>query len=204
MPSLTTVTLVKGVAFSEKKSVHTRSPSPSSLSFLDITYALQRYLSFPLSFTSNPQQLLFSSTRNTALLATHVIYSPPIHSFDNPTNITPHNSKTPPSSTECTGLSTQENRYELLRLRAVLEVRKSELQVLVREHVVLVSSQLLIGHHSSLDYLDRWAVCGQRLGRSESAAWRFTRYAEMRNTHSSTKRTGIAEEKPWTEFLSKS
>ena len=71
-------------------------------------------------------------------------------------------------STERAGLGGEEGRSELLRLRAVLAVRKSELQVLVREHDVLVSSQLLIGHHSSLDDLDRWAVCGQRLGSSES------------------------------------
>lgn len=50
MPSLTTVTLSKRLAFLKKKTVHTKSPSPSSPSFLDITPALQRYLSFPLSF----------------------------------------------------------------------------------------------------------------------------------------------------------
>ena len=54
MPSLTTVSLVKEYAFSEKKTVHTKSPSPSSPSFLDITPALQQYLSSPLSFTHTP------------------------------------------------------------------------------------------------------------------------------------------------------
>ena len=51
MPSLTTVALNKYVAFHYKKTVHTKSPSPSSPSFLDITPALQKYLFFPLSFT---------------------------------------------------------------------------------------------------------------------------------------------------------
>ena len=52
MPSLTTVTLDKEYAFEYKKTVQAKSPSSSfSLSFLDITPALQWYLSFPLSFT---------------------------------------------------------------------------------------------------------------------------------------------------------
>ena len=51
MPSLTTVALYKGYAFSWKKTVHTKSSSPSSLSFLDITPALQQYLQFIVSFT---------------------------------------------------------------------------------------------------------------------------------------------------------
>ena len=50
MPSLTTVTLTKGWAFYYKKNTHTKSISPSSPSFLDITSALSRYL-FSLSFT---------------------------------------------------------------------------------------------------------------------------------------------------------
>ena len=50
MPSLTTVTLYKGWTFQYKKTVHTKSSSPSFPSFLDITPALQEYLSFPLSF----------------------------------------------------------------------------------------------------------------------------------------------------------
>ena len=44
MPSLTTVTLDKENAFKCKKTVHVKSPSPSSPSFLDITPALQYYL----------------------------------------------------------------------------------------------------------------------------------------------------------------
>ena len=52
MPSLTTVTLNKGSAFSEKKTIHTRSSFFSfSPSFLDITAALQEYLQFIVSFT---------------------------------------------------------------------------------------------------------------------------------------------------------
>ena len=54
MPSLTTVTLIEYYAFHNKKTVHTKSSSPSSPSFLDITPALQQYLSFPLSFTHSP------------------------------------------------------------------------------------------------------------------------------------------------------
>ena len=53
MPFLTTVTLNKGIAFTEKKTIHTKSSSPSSSSsFLGITPALQYYLSL-LSFTYN-------------------------------------------------------------------------------------------------------------------------------------------------------
>ena len=51
MPSLTTVTLNKKNAFKYKKTVHTKSSSSSSLSFLDITPALQYYLQFIVSFT---------------------------------------------------------------------------------------------------------------------------------------------------------
>ena len=51
MPSLTTVSLNKTWAFRFKKTALKKSPSPSPLSFLDITPALLRYLSFPLSFT---------------------------------------------------------------------------------------------------------------------------------------------------------
>ena len=51
MPSLTTVTLNKKNAFKYKKTVHTKSPSSSSPSFLDITPALQQYLQFIVSFT---------------------------------------------------------------------------------------------------------------------------------------------------------
>ena len=51
IPSLTTVTLTKGYAFSRKETLHTKSLSPSSPSFLDITRLLQTFLEFPLSFT---------------------------------------------------------------------------------------------------------------------------------------------------------
>ena len=54
MPSLTTVTLDR-CAFSKKKTVHTKSSSSFSPSFLDITPALQQYLSFPVSFTHHSQ-----------------------------------------------------------------------------------------------------------------------------------------------------
>ena len=53
MPSLTTVTLNKGAAFKHKKTIHTKSSSPSPPSFLDITPALQQYLQFIVSFTHN-------------------------------------------------------------------------------------------------------------------------------------------------------
>ena len=56
MPSLTTVTLPH--AFKRRKTVHTKSPSSSSPSFLDITPALQHYLSFPLSFTHDSASIL--------------------------------------------------------------------------------------------------------------------------------------------------
>ena len=51
MPSLTTVTLNDFFAFSEKKTVHTRSSSSSSPSFLDITPALRQYFLFIVSLT---------------------------------------------------------------------------------------------------------------------------------------------------------
>ena len=51
MPSLTTVTLNEYYAFKYKKTIHTKSVSPASPSFLDITPALRQYLYFPLSFT---------------------------------------------------------------------------------------------------------------------------------------------------------
>ena len=52
MPSLTTVTLNEYYAFKERITLHTKSPSSSSPSSLDITPALQQYLSFPLSSTN--------------------------------------------------------------------------------------------------------------------------------------------------------
>ena len=51
MPSLTTVVLDRGYAFRERRTAHTKSNSFSFPSFLDITSALQYYLSFPVSFT---------------------------------------------------------------------------------------------------------------------------------------------------------
>ena len=53
MPSFTTVTLTEGIAFKRSSTVHTKSPSPSSPSSLDITPALLQYLSFPLSSTNH-------------------------------------------------------------------------------------------------------------------------------------------------------
>ena len=58
MPSLTTVTLNKENAFKEKKTVHTKSSSSSSPSFLDITPALQQYVKYPLSFTHDSPSIL--------------------------------------------------------------------------------------------------------------------------------------------------
>ena len=48
MPSLTTVTLDKIWAFKCKKTVHVNSSSSSSLSFLDITPALESVLNAPM------------------------------------------------------------------------------------------------------------------------------------------------------------
>ena len=62
MPSLTTVVLFWGRAFTEKKAVHTKSVSSSSCSFLDITYALERYLRFTVSFTCNLHLCQFQSS----------------------------------------------------------------------------------------------------------------------------------------------
>ena len=69
MPSLTTVRLVKEYAFKFKKTIHTRSSSSSSPSFLDITYALQKYLQFIVSFTfpSQHQIAVFTSHNNSSL-----------------------------------------------------------------------------------------------------------------------------------------
>ena len=49
----------------------------------------------------------------------------------------------------------KEGAAVLLGLSTVLAVRQSVLHVLVSVHDVLVSSQVLIGHHSGLDDLDR-------------------------------------------------
>ena len=53
MPSLTTVTLVTAYAFYRKKTIHTKSSSSSSPSFLDISPALQSYFGFIVSSTRN-------------------------------------------------------------------------------------------------------------------------------------------------------
>ena len=62
MPSLTAFNLNNCSAFSWKETVHTKSPSPSSPSFLDITPTLQRYLSFPLSFTHDSSHVHYQLT----------------------------------------------------------------------------------------------------------------------------------------------
>ena len=67
IPSLTTVTLTKGWAFYYKKNTHTKSISPSSPSFLDITPALQQYLSFPLSSTHDSPSILSKRVIHTSL-----------------------------------------------------------------------------------------------------------------------------------------
>ena len=61
MPSLTTVSLDKDRAFKEKKTVHTKSSPSSPPSSLDITPALQQYLSSPLSSTHMFKQTAKSS-----------------------------------------------------------------------------------------------------------------------------------------------
>ena len=69
IPSLTTVVLDKREAFSYwEKDVHVKSSSSSSPSFLDITPALQQYLSCPLSFTHSFQS---SSTLSSLLYIAH-------------------------------------------------------------------------------------------------------------------------------------
>ena len=51
IPSLTTVALSGGFAFTELITVYTKSSSTSARSFLDITSALQEYVLFIVSFT---------------------------------------------------------------------------------------------------------------------------------------------------------
>ena len=58
MPSLTTVALNEYIAFSWKQTIHTKSSSLFSSSFLDITSALSYFLSFPLSFTHFSSMLI--------------------------------------------------------------------------------------------------------------------------------------------------
>ena len=77
MPSLTTVTLDKSRAFKEKKTVHTKSSSSSPASFLDITPALQQYLSFPLSFIHNSKPIRSSRSTTLSHPLNHIhIYNP--------------------------------------------------------------------------------------------------------------------------------
>ena len=78
IPSLITATLSKAYAFSEKKTIHTNSISSSSLSFLDITPALQQYLQFIVSFTI----LSHPNTKSPFSLHTTVApFLPHYHSF---------------------------------------------------------------------------------------------------------------------------
>ena len=78
MPSLTTVTLYKKWAFYKKKSVHTKSPSSSSPSFLDITSALRQYLQFIVSFTHHSHP----NTKSPFSLHTTITpFLPHYHSF---------------------------------------------------------------------------------------------------------------------------
>jgi len=67
-------------------------------------------------------------------------------------------------STECARLVSKEVGSVLLRLSTVLAMRESKLQVLVSEHDVLVSLQLLIGHNSGLDDLNRSVTSTVRSG----------------------------------------
>ena len=78
MPSLTTVTLNKYRAFSYKKTVHVKSSSSSSLSFLDITPALQYYFLFIVSFTRHSHP----NTKSPFSLQTTITpFLPHYHSF---------------------------------------------------------------------------------------------------------------------------
>ena len=78
MPSLTTVYLNKEKAFRLKKTLHTKSSSLSSPSFLDITPALQQYLQFIVSFT----HLSHPNTKSPFSLHTTItLFFPHYHSF---------------------------------------------------------------------------------------------------------------------------
>ena len=76
IPSLTTVTLDKELAFNYKKTIHTKSSSPSPPSFLDITPALQEYLQFIVSFTfsSQHQIAVFTSHNNSSFPSSLSLY----------------------------------------------------------------------------------------------------------------------------------
>ena len=78
MPSLNTVTLGKECAFKLKKTIHTKSFSPSFPSFLDITPALQEYLQFIVSFTHHSHP----NTKSPFSLHTTITpFLPHYHSF---------------------------------------------------------------------------------------------------------------------------
>ena len=62
MPSLTTVALNKGWAFKYKKIVHTKSSTSSSLSFIDITPALDSVLNAPKSTSLPPPRLVVAAS----------------------------------------------------------------------------------------------------------------------------------------------
>ena len=98
MPSLTTVALDKSNAFKHKKTVHTKSISSSSPSFLDITPALQQYLSSLLSFTHSPFSQSVSPFKDSLTIRTSK-HSTLLHISSNKHN---HNQKrlqrNPPSS----------------------------------------------------------------------------------------------------------
>ena len=66
MPSLTTVTLNKYYAFQCKKTVHTKSISFSSPSFLDISPVLKRYLQLIVSFTLDFTSILSKGVIHTS------------------------------------------------------------------------------------------------------------------------------------------
>ena len=86
MPALTTVTLDMNYAFYHKRTVHTKSSSPSSPSLLDITSALQEYLQFIVSFT----HYSFSIHNSRSSIHPHntIHQSPPLYS---PRNTLPRN-----------------------------------------------------------------------------------------------------------------
>ena len=78
MPSLSTVTLDKRFAFTRKNTIHTKSSSSSSPSFLDITPALQQYIQLIVSFT----RLSHPNTKSPfSLHVTITPFLPHYHSF---------------------------------------------------------------------------------------------------------------------------
>ena len=117
MPSLTTVTLSKEYVFQWKRNIHTKSVSPSPPSFLDITPALQEYLSSPLSFThhytyihsnslfhkESPSSINDStSTTNTNTTTTSPIESPTSGEKDTPQSACRARSRSCPLHTQMT------------------------------------------------------------------------------------------------------